>query len=131
MRTPLNQVHQSGGRRTSWAWVSLLAALVAAPGPVKGAPPGRRPAPAAELRGDGLADDTAALQRALDTRKSVHLGPGRYRITRPLRLPAGASLTGSGALLVDFDSGKMDASNAALYGQGPDIRVEAWRFSCR
>lgn len=76
------------------------------------------------LRGDGLADDTAALQNALDTRKSVALAPGSYRITRPLHLSSGAALIGSGKIIVDFDSEKMDESNAALYGQGQDIRVE-------
>ena len=77
-----------------------------------------------DLRGDGLADDTAALQNALNTRKSVALGPGSYRITRPLHLSSGAALIGSGKIIVDFDSEKMDESNAALYGQGQDIRVE-------
>ncbi len=121
MRTPPNRVHQPGSHRAWWASLSLLAAVVVAP----------VPAPAAGLRGDGLADDTAALQKALDTRKSLHLGPGRYRITRPLRLPAGAIVTGTGTLLVDFDSGKMDASNAALYGQGKDIRLEGITISKR
>lgn len=122
-RSPGTSFRPHTGRWATWGRFILLAALVVlAPGAVKGAQQG--PMPAAELRGDGLVDDTAALQKALDTRKSVYLGPGTYRITRPLRLPSGAMLTGSGKILVDFDSGKMDASNAALYGQGSDIRLE-------
>ena len=37
-------------------------------------------------RGDGRADDTAALQRALDQGGVIDLGAGTYRITRPLIL---------------------------------------------
>jgi len=59
-----------------------------------------------------------------DSLKSVALGPGSYRITRPLHLSSGAALIGSGKIIIDFDSEKMDASNAALYGQGQDIRLE-------
>lgn len=76
------------------------------------------------MRGDGVADDTAALQKALDTQKTVLLGPDTYRITHTLHLPSGGGLTGTGTLLVDFDSGKMDASNAALQGRGNDIRLQ-------
>ncbi|RYF41588.1 MAG: hypothetical protein EOO38_20560, partial [Cytophagaceae bacterium] len=80
--------------------------------------------PLPAMRGDGVADDTEALQKALDMYKSVALEAGNYRITRPLRLSAGSSLTGPGTIIVDFDSAKMDDSNAALYGQGQDIRIE-------
>lgn len=34
--------------------------------------------------GDGIADDTAALQRALDSNQAVIVPPGKYRITAPL-----------------------------------------------
>lgn len=75
-------------------------------------------------RGDGKTDDTFALQHALDTQKIVTLGPGTYRITRPLRLSSGYGLIGPGKILVDFDSATMDDANAALRGAGRDIRVE-------
>lgn len=42
--------------------------------------------------GDGVADDTAAIQKALDANpgKVVHLPEGRYRLTRSLTLVSGA-----------------------------------------
>ena len=50
-------------------------------------------------RGDGLADDTAALQKALDAtegRGVVLLPEGRYRISRTLVVPPGVRLVGHG-----------------------------------
>ena len=38
--------------------------------------------------GDGVADDTAAIQAALNTLKDVHFGGGSYRITSPLSVSA-------------------------------------------
>ena len=38
------------------------------------------------VKGDGETDDTAALQRAIDSRRVVYLPMGRYRITDTLRL---------------------------------------------
>lgn len=37
-------------------------------------------------KGDGVADDTAAIQAALDSAKSVHFPAGTYRITSPITL---------------------------------------------
>ncbi len=56
-----------------------------------------------KARGDGKADDTAALQRALDDARDatrhgiVFLPSGRYRISRTLVVPAGVRLYGIGA----------------------------------
>jgi Pectate lyase superfamily protein len=47
--------------------------------------------------GDGVADDTAAIQAALNTGKAVALGTGNYKVTATLRLAAdGQTLYGEG-----------------------------------
>jgi len=45
-------------------------------------------------KGDGAADDTAALQHAIDTQRIVYLPSGRYRLTDTLRLRADTVLIG-------------------------------------
>jgi Pectate lyase superfamily protein len=48
-------------------------------------------------RGDGSADDTQAIQAAIDTGKAVYLPPGRYRVTSPIVIGrGGAMLSGAG-----------------------------------
>ena len=44
--------------------------------------------------GDGHQDDTAAIQGAIDAHDAVFLPKGVYRISRPLRLRAGTTLSG-------------------------------------
>lgn len=57
-----------------------------------------------QARGDGKADDTAAIQQALDTAHAaaghgiVFLPAGTYRITRSLVVPAGVRVYGIGAV---------------------------------
>ncbi|MCE5257934.1 MAG: glycoside hydrolase family 55 protein [Chloroflexi bacterium] len=50
-------------------------------------------------RGDGITDDTAALQSALDAASAlggiVQLSPGQYRITSSIRIPIGVHLQGA------------------------------------
>jgi len=51
-------------------------------------------------KGDGVADDTAAIQKALDSLTGggvVNLPAGAYRITDSLKVPQGATLLGEGA----------------------------------
>ncbi|NLI00161.1 MAG: hypothetical protein GX446_11810 [Chthonomonadales bacterium] len=52
-------------------------------------------------KGDGIADDTAAIQQALDSIKGasgvVHLPAGQYRIKGTLVVPDGGTLLGEGA----------------------------------
>ena len=50
-------------------------------------------------KGDGKADDSAAIQKAIDTREWVFLPKGEYRISRPLRLGARTRLFGVTNLL--------------------------------
>ena len=52
--------------------------------------------PPYSAKGDGAADDTEAIQKALDERRDVFLPKGIYRISRPLRLRADSRLFGLG-----------------------------------
>lgn len=52
--------------------------------------------------GDGIADDTAAIQDALDNNKLVYLPNKTYRITDTITVPDGVSLVGIGSILIDY-----------------------------
>jgi hypothetical protein len=68
-------------------------------------------------KGDGVADDTAALQHTLDSGDGVlRLNKGTYRITRPLGLDL--TKTGFGAV-----RGEDGTSRIVMAGAGPAIRV--------
>lgn len=47
-------------------------------------------------RGDGVTDDTLAIQSAIDAHASVVFGPGQFRITAPLRISRAGSYRGAG-----------------------------------
>lgn len=67
------------------------------------------------IRGDGIADDTAALQRALDDTQggTLSLPGGRYRLAAPgLFVPNGTRLLGGGnAILVASEAGSYGLLN--------------------
>ena len=68
-------------------------------------------------KGDGIADDTAALQHTLDSGDGVlRLNKGTYRITKPLVLDL--TKTGFGAV-----RGENGTSRIVMAGAGPAIRV--------
>lgn len=77
--------------------VLLLAATLAGPG--LQAAPGSRSANVSDFgaKGDGVADDSAAIQKAIDSIQegTVTMPDGIYRITRTLNLHAGLALQGS------------------------------------
>lgn len=76
-------------------------------------------------QGDGAADDSAAIQAAVDTGKNVYFPSGQYRITRPIRV------TGSGQTLFSYGRNQFAGSKAASTIrvaddlQGPVFAVEA------
>lgn len=114
--------------------LTALAALpppgLAAEGPEQ---PGACPTPYAfGARGDGQADDSGALQAALQTGKLVHLGGGRFRITRSLTIPRQGGLAGPGTICQDFDNpvipGPPGAHLVALRAVGDQVRLEGFRI---
>lgn len=60
-------------------------------------------------RGDGLRDDSAAVQAALDSGLPVYLPAGNYLISRTLMVSSGTRLRGSGAATVLKKRNEMDA----------------------
>lgn len=63
-------------------------------------------------RGDGVTDDVAALQAALNTGKWVWLQPGvTYAFGTMLRVPDGGGFLGGGELLMLTRTGKFDAAD--------------------
>lgn len=53
--------------------------------------------------GDGVADDTASLQAALDTGELVYLPTGTYKVTAHLDLSNGSGFVGTPEAIVRFD----------------------------
>jgi hypothetical protein len=67
--------------------------------------------------GDGVADDTAAIQLALNTTTAVYVPPGSYKITSTLNVPNNTSLIGAGrgstTLLHSFNGDMMTLGDYA------------------
>lgn len=81
--------------------ISLVLALTLAGAPVLGAVPGSASAAAFGAKGDGVTDDTAAIQKALDSLDGkggvVNLPAGSYKLSASLRVPDHTTLMGEGA----------------------------------
>jgi len=85
------------------------------------------------LVGDGKADDTAALQRLMDTQGAVRLVRGRYRLTRTVRVDL--SVNGFSALSGDGTATLvMEGAGPALHFVGshggtaapPTVKPQVW-----
>lgn len=84
--------------------------------------------------GDGVADDTAAIQAALDTGNSVYLPDGTYKTTSPLYLDGGAVLLGAGNANVTIKKTTTTAgtgSNTARSGTVTDSYAKNAIIICR
>ncbi len=73
--------------------------------------------------GDGIADDSNALQQAATQGRVCHLASRVYRITRRILLPKDSGLIGPGEIRVDFDTHTVDFQNVALLIQGDGVQI--------
>lgn len=83
-------------------------------------------------KGDGVADDTAAIQKALSSLDGkggvVHLPAGRYVISDSLKIPGGVTLLGEGARWENSASGLVIQKNgfsAVILGHGSGVKAFA------
>ncbi len=76
--------------------------------------------------GDGLTDDTLAIQQALAAHDSVFLPPGVYLITAPLTVGEGQSLCGAGqSTIIGCSSGAFNALEmTAGHAYAGHLRIE-------
>ena len=89
-------------RRSYFGWLASAAeppAYPQEPARNTGSTPGSVDAAAFGAKGDGTADDTASIQRALDSAAAkggiVALTPGKYLVAGSLRIPPGVGLQGA------------------------------------
>ena len=77
--------------------------------------------------GDGVADDTSALQRCLDAAGAVgataRLPAGRYKTTEPLLVPAGVTVAGEGPGSNPLNSVPSDSDGTDLRYHGAEAAV--------
>jgi len=80
--------------------------------------------------GDGVADDSNAIQAALSTRKVVSLPHGRFRTTRPMTV-SGGGLSGPATIVPDFDLLPPDNPQggfAAVVVTGANVLLEGFKI---
>lgn len=75
--------------------------------------------------GDGITDDSNALQQTVSQGRICQLASHVYRITRRILLPADSGLIGPGEIRVDFDSSTPDFQNVALLIQGDGVQIRS------
>ena len=77
--------------------------------------------------GNGVADDTAALQNCINANNSVWVPPGNYKITGSINLPSNRAIRGAGSWHSTFVGDASLYSNSArrvtLNGNGSNIQL--------
>jgi parallel beta-helix repeat protein len=77
--------------------------------------------------GNGVADDSSAVQAALSTGRIIHLVGGTYRITQRLDVPANGGIVGPGTIVHDFNLSLPPddpiSLDAALWVGGDDVQL--------
>jgi pectate lyase-like protein len=105
--------------------VIMAAPMVAAEPVTKAAPTGSTADAAADIgnvrtygaKGDGNADDTAAIQAACAAGRSVLLPPGTYVVSRPIFIAGRLQIQGPGATIVSSEpSGALFTASGDLTG---------------
>jgi len=121
--------------------ITLAMGLAGIIAPARGqtpAPPGRPLDVLPGVKADGTTDDTAAIQKALDTVAkqggSVHLPAGKYRVAGSLKIPVGVGLVGANRAPLAIEpligtvilaTGGRDKENApALFEMGDSSTVQ-------
>jgi hypothetical protein len=75
-------------------------------------------------KGDGAADDTAAIQSAIRVFRKVVFPAGTYKTTGTIYLPTNSELIGTAGCTVDYAG-----IGAAFANETPGTRIYAWRVS--
>jgi hypothetical protein len=77
--------------------------------------------------GDGIADDTTALQNCINANSSVYLPPGNYKITALINLPSNRTIQGAGmwytTLVGDPTLYTNSSRRVTLNGNGSNIHM--------
>ena len=112
--------------------IPLVLTLALAGVPVLGAVPGSASATTFGAKGDGVTDDTAAIQKALDSLDGkggvVNLPAGRYVLSAALKVPGGVTLLGEGARWENTATGLVVPTNgfsAVKLGHGSGVKALA------
>lgn len=70
-------------------------------------------------KGDGLEDDTASIQKALNSGGFIIIPPGRYKITGTLRIYSDTCLFGMGSATFSYENSSTDWRDSAMLINGP------------
>lgn len=76
-------------------------------------------------KGDGVSDDTTAIQKALNSGKIILIPKGTYLISKSLNIPAGSIVIGSGKeTIIKMTKAQNDDINSVIIMNGDHSRLE-------